>query len=71
MSEEFGGERWVPVTLHGGPLDGMSTVVDADDPEPGVGIIAEGCAYPGGRAWYEPDAAGRWVHRGDIPWELM
>jgi hypothetical protein len=49
-------------------LDGMTAMVDADDPEPGVGIIAEGCALPGGRSWYEPDATGRWTHRGDIPW---
>ncbi|GAA2639999.1 hypothetical protein GCM10009863_66440 [Streptomyces axinellae] len=50
-------------------MDGMTTVVDADDPEPGVGIIAEGCAYPGGRSWYEPDADGRWVWRADLPWD--
>ena len=63
--------RWTEVTLYGGPLDGMTAMVDADDPEPGVGIIAEGCAFPGGRSWYEPDATGRWAHRGDIPWEAM
>ncbi|MFB7900519.1 hypothetical protein ACFC1B_29895 [Streptomyces xiamenensis] len=45
--------------------------MDAGDPEPGVGIIAEGCAFPGGRSWYEPDSSGRWTHRGDIPWEAM
>lgn len=71
VDSELNAERLVPVVLHGGPLDGMETVVDAGDPEPGVGIIAEGCAFPGGRSWYEPDSSGRWTHRGDIPWEAM
>jgi hypothetical protein len=63
--------RWVPVRLHGGPLDGMETVVDGDDPELGVGIIADGCAHPGGRSWYEPDCDGVWRWKADIPWEVM
>ncbi|MGW2654398.1 hypothetical protein ACWC1D_12200 [Streptomyces sp. NPDC001478] len=59
------------VTLYGGPLDGESVNVDPRDPEPGIGIIASGCAYPGGRSWYEPDSAGRWTWRRDIPWDAM
>ncbi|MFC8862667.1 hypothetical protein [[Kitasatospora] papulosa] len=58
----------VTVVLFGGPLDGESVAVDPDDPEPGIGIIAAGCSYPGGRSWYEPDAEGRWVWKHDIPW---
>lgn len=50
------------VTLHGGPLDGMTTEVDADDPDPWIAIIAEGCA---------PDAAGVWRWTRDIPWHAM
>jgi hypothetical protein len=60
-----------PVQLHGGPLDGQTVPVDPTDPEPGIGIIADGCTYPGGRSWYEPDAAGRWTWTHDIPWEAM
>ncbi|MGJ5899397.1 hypothetical protein ACSCBZ_46780 [Streptomyces niveiscabiei] len=63
--------RWTTVILHGGPLDGSEALVDADDPDPGVGIIAEGCSYPGGRSWYQPDDAGVWRWTHDIPWELM
>ncbi|MGW1814084.1 hypothetical protein ACWCQM_11060 [Streptomyces sp. NPDC002125] len=61
----------VTVTLFGGPLDGESVAVDPDDPEPGIGIIAAGCSYPGGRCWYEPNAEGRWTWKHDIPWGLM
>ena len=60
-----------PVQLHGGPLDGQTVPVDPTDPEPGIGIIADGCAYPGGRSWYEPDTEGRWTWTRDIPWEQM
>ncbi|WP_405759490.1 hypothetical protein OG234_13405 [Streptomyces sp. NBC_01420] len=63
--------RLATVTLHGGPLDGETVAVDPADPEPGIGIIAAGCAYPGGRSWYEPDPAGRWTWRRDIPWAAM
>ncbi|MDP9616431.1 MULTISPECIES: hypothetical protein [Streptomyces] len=59
------------VELHGGPLDGERIPVDPDDPEPGLPLLAEGCAFPGGRSWYEPDESGRWTWRADIPWEAM
>lgn len=55
------------MTLHGGPLDGEQLPVQADDPDPGVALPAPGCAYPGGRAWYAPDAAGTWTWQGDTP----
>lgn len=59
----------VPVTLYGGPLDGMQIEVDPDDPDPGVAMINDDSAYgPGGRSWYEPDpATGRWEWVGDSP----
>ncbi|MFJ4837161.1 hypothetical protein [Streptomyces sp. NPDC088746] len=60
--------RLVTVTLFGGPLDGETVAVDLADPEPGIGIIAAGCSYPGGRSWYEPGADGRWAWKHDIPW---
>lgn len=60
-------ETWQTVTLHGGPLDGMSVPVDVEDPEPGVAMVSDGCAFLGGRSWYEPDASGRWVWTGDTP----
>nr|WP_043497035.1 hypothetical protein [Streptomyces viridosporus] len=58
-------DEWV--TLNGGPLDGERIPVDPDDPDPGVAMVADGCAYPGGRSWYAPDGAGRWVWTGDTP----
>lgn len=63
--------RLSTVTLHGGPLDGETVAVDPTDPEPGIGIIAPGCSYPGGRSWYEPDGDLRWTWTGDIPWQAM
>lgn len=60
-------EEWVTVPLHGGPLDGEEIPVDPGDPEPGVAMVADGCAYPGGRSWYAPDETGRWTWRGDTP----
>lgn len=61
----------VEVTLHGGPLDGMTVAVDASDPEPWIAIISEGCAFPGGRSVYAPDEAGRWTWQRDIPWDAL
>jgi hypothetical protein len=57
----------IEVTLTGGPLDGETTLVDPEDSDPGVALPAPGCAYPGGRSWYSPDEAGRWIWRGDAP----
>lgn len=57
----------VPVQLHGGPLDGEQLLVDPADPDPGAALPATGCAFPGGRSWYEPDAAGTWRWSGDTP----
>lgn len=59
------------VTLHGGPLDGMTAPVDTDDPDPWTAIIADGCAYPGGRSVYAPDENGTWRWVRDIPWDAM
>ncbi|MET9402091.1 hypothetical protein [Kitasatospora sp. NPDC002965] len=59
------------VTLYGGPLDGASTPVDPDDPDPWVAVISEGCAFPGGRSVYEPDEGGRWTWVRDLPWEAL
>ncbi|MEE1822207.1 hypothetical protein PUR61_08360 [Streptomyces sp. BE20] len=59
------------VTLHGGPLDGGSTPVDPDDPDPWVAVVCDGCAFPGGRSVYEPDGSGRWTWVRDLPWEAM
>lgn len=59
-------ETWVPVTLHGGPLDGKEIKVLAEDPDPGVAMMSDWGIYgPGGRSWYEPDDSGRWVWTGD------
>jgi hypothetical protein len=55
------------VELHGGPLDGERIPVDPADPDPGVAMVATGCAYLGGRSWYGPDEGGRWVWQGDSP----
>lgn len=60
-----------PVTLHGGPLDGMPADVDTDESDPWIAIISEGCAYPGGRSVYAPDTAGTWTWSHDIPWDAM
>ncbi|MFJ1797192.1 hypothetical protein [Kitasatospora griseola] len=62
---------WQTVTLHGGPLDGMTTHVDADDPDPWVPILSPGCAHPGGRSIYAPDHTGRWTWRRDVPPDLI
>ncbi|MCQ0025610.1 hypothetical protein M4914_23500 [Streptomyces somaliensis DSM 40738] len=58
-------EEWA--TLHGGPLDGECVPVDPAGLEPGVAMVASGCAIPGGRSWYEPDETGRWRWIGDTP----
>lgn len=59
-------DGWVPVELHGGPLDGQTIGVDPTDDEPGVAMISPRSAYgPGGRSWYEPDTAGVWRWTGD------
>ncbi len=57
------------VELHGGPLDGTVQPVPLipGDTDPGVALIAGGCAYLGGRSWYEPDAGGVWRWVGDSP----
>ncbi|MFJ6214988.1 hypothetical protein ACIQGZ_16880 [Streptomyces sp. NPDC092296] len=62
----------IEVVLHGGPLDGMTAPVLADDPDPWTAIISgAGCAYPGGRSVYVPDAAGRWTWVRDLPWDAL
>lgn len=55
------------VELHGGPLDGETVPIDADDPDPGAALISGGCQYLGGRSWYEPDDTGLWRWTGDTP----
>ncbi|MFJ7417968.1 hypothetical protein ACIQXD_05065 [Streptomyces uncialis] len=59
------------VTLHGGPLDGSTAPVDLDGPDPWTAIINDGCAHPGGRSVYAPDAAGLWVWVRDIRWDQL
>lgn len=58
-----------PVTLYGGPLDGMELplLLDPDDDDPGVAMISDWGIYEGGRSWYEPDADGVWRWVGDSP----
>ncbi|MFD5388197.1 hypothetical protein ACFWMG_25325 [Streptomyces sp. NPDC127074] len=59
--------RWVTVTLYEGPLDGVETVVDADDPDPWVPLISPGCAHSGGRSIYGPDpVTSRWMRQRDV-----
>ncbi|MFJ9771256.1 hypothetical protein ACIRVF_08425 [Kitasatospora sp. NPDC101157] len=61
-------ENWQTVELHGGPLDGYSTVVNVADPDPGTALASPHSAYgPGGRSWYRPDESGVWRWTGDTP----
>lgn len=55
------------VTLYGGPCDGETVAVDPTDPDPGVALPADGCAFLGGRSWYAPGEDGRWRWTGDTP----
>lgn len=59
------------VELHGGPLDGQRVTVEADDPDPWIAVIADHGRYPGGRALYAPDPAGRWRWVRDLPPEAL
>ncbi|MEV7358219.1 hypothetical protein [Kitasatospora sp. NPDC091276] len=60
-------ERWETVELHGGPLDGYSTVVDTADPDPGTALTSPHGQYAGGRSWYQPDTDGVWWWTHDSP----
>jgi hypothetical protein len=62
--DDAGDEVWGTVALYGGPLDGGKAYVCLSDPDPGTALAADGLALPGGRAWYAPDAQGRWTWRG-------
>ncbi|WP_062215705.1 hypothetical protein [Streptomyces sp. NBRC 109706] len=58
------------VILHGGPCDGETldlSAVPEEERAGGVALPSAGCAYPGGRSLYEPDAAGRWQWLRDVP----
>ncbi len=62
------------VELVGGPLDGetLPLPVDAEPNHPhgvGVALIAEWCAYPGGRSIYDPRPGDpdRLHWEGDVP----
>ncbi|MFE9853469.1 hypothetical protein ACFYPN_32445 [Streptomyces sp. NPDC005576] len=61
----------VDVQLHGGPLDGQTVPVLAEDEDPWTAILSDHGQYPGGRSLYAPDAEGvwRWV-RDTHPEEL-
>jgi hypothetical protein len=54
------------VELHGGPLDGQTVPVDADDPDPWTAIISPHGQHPGGRSLYAPDPDGTWRWRRDL-----
>jgi hypothetical protein len=56
------------VELVYGPCDGEMLDVSAVPPEEledGVALTATGCAYPGGRSWYDPRPITRLYWAGD------